>query len=102
MPPAVCFPGAAAVLPGSGLGLLQDERGLAPLPSVREGVIHLIGVELFQSVLIISLHGLVDQNRATAIHGIKTASREFRPHGAKESCSDAPPDGVSEVSSEIA
>ena len=47
------------MLPGSGLGLLQDERGLAPLPSVREGVIHLIGVELFQSVLIGSLHGLV-------------------------------------------
>ena len=36
-----------------GLGLLQDERGFAALTPVREGVIHLIGVELFQSVLII-------------------------------------------------
>ena len=43
-----------------GLGLFQDERGLAALPSVREGVIHLIGVEFFQSVLVGSLHGLAD------------------------------------------
>ena len=43
-----------------GLGLLQDERGFAALTPVREGVVDLIGVELFQSVLVGSLHGLAD------------------------------------------
>ena len=38
---------------------------------VREGVVDLIGVELFQSVLVGSLHGLVHQNRATAICGVE-------------------------------
>ena len=54
-----------------GLGLFQDERGLAALPSVREGVIHLIGVELFQSVLVGSLHGFADRDGTTTIGGIK-------------------------------
>ena len=43
-----------------GLRLFQDERGLAALTPVREGVVDLIGVELFQSVLVGSLHGLAD------------------------------------------
>ena len=43
-----------------GLELFQDERGLAALTPVREGVVDLIGVELFQSVLVGSLHGLAD------------------------------------------
>ena len=43
-----------------GLGLFQDEGGFASLPPVREGVVDLIGVELFQSVLVGSLHGLAD------------------------------------------
>ena len=40
--------------------LFQDKGGLAALTPVREGVVDLIGVELFQSVLVGSLHGLAD------------------------------------------
>ena len=54
-----------------GLGLFQDERGLAARTPVREGVVDLIGVELFQSVLVGSLHGLADRDSATPIGGIK-------------------------------
>ena len=38
---------------------------------VREGVVDLIGIELFQSVLVGSLHGLADRDGATPIGGIK-------------------------------
>ena len=48
-----------------GLRLFQDERGLAALTPVREGVVDLIGVELFQSVLVGSLHGLIDRDSIT-------------------------------------
>ena len=54
-----------------GLRLFQDERGFASLTPVREGVIHLIGVELFQSVLIGSLYGLADRDGATAIRSVE-------------------------------
>ncbi len=54
-----------------GLGLFQDKRGLAALTPVREGVVDLLGVELFQSVLVGSLHGLADRDGATPIGGIK-------------------------------
>ena len=54
-----------------GLGLLQDERGFATLTPVRERVVDLLGVELFQSVLVGSLHGLIDRDSATPIGCIK-------------------------------
>ena len=54
-----------------GLWLFQDEGGLAALTPVREGVVDLIGVEFFQSVLVGSLHGLVHQNRAASIRSLE-------------------------------
>ena len=54
-----------------GLWLFQDERGLAALTPVRERVVDLLGVELFQSVLVGSLHGLADRDGTTPIGGIK-------------------------------
>ena len=54
-----------------GLWLFQDERGLAALTPVRERVVDLLGVELFQSVLVGSLHGLIDRDGATPIGGIE-------------------------------
>ena len=54
-----------------GLGLFQDERGLAALTPVWEGVVDLLGVKLFQSILVGSLHGLTDRDGATPIGGIE-------------------------------
>ena len=54
-----------------GLWLFQDERGFAALPPVREGVVDLLRAELFQSVLVGSLHGLADRDGAAPIGGIK-------------------------------
>ena len=57
-----------------GFGLFQDEGGLAALTPVRKGVVDLLGVELFQSVLVGSLHGLADRDGTTPIGGIEISS----------------------------
>ena len=53
-----------------GLGLFQDERGLAALAPVREGVIHLIGVEFFQSVLILGRTALASKSTVGKSKGL--------------------------------
>ena len=52
-------------------GFFQDEGGLAALAPVREGVVDLLRVKLFQSILVGSLHGLADRDSATPIGGIE-------------------------------
>ena len=58
-----------------GLWLFQDEGGLTALTPVWKGVVDLLGVELFQSVLVGSLHGLADRDGTTPIGGMMASSK---------------------------
>ena len=54
-----------------GLSPLKDQRGLTPLPSVREGVVDLCGVDLGQGDLVGTLQGFVHRDSSTTIGGIE-------------------------------
>ena len=54
-----------------GLSPLKDQRGLAPLPSVREGVVDLGGVDLGQGDLVGTLQGFVHRDGSPSVCCIK-------------------------------